>query len=200
MNYFNNYKKLEVYNKLSIARQAKLVKDNEHYSLVVPKIIGNAVLCLGSKSEPKQHVVEVVLRADLNQPLTPEVCVELCRKILGLKVNEIAKVIGISRATLDLHRKGANVKEKELRRYQQLHSFVININELYGETLKKGMRNVLIEKKTLVQHIVNNANNLDNVMQLVDNASTTFGAIKVDNSVTDPLKLQSRLVGIGKFA
>ncbi|EMK2729640.1 hypothetical protein [Vibrio diabolicus] len=199
MDYISRYKKVDKYMNLSITKSSTLAQTKEFYSLLLSCGNDNTVVCITPKVTQKESIA-TNSKSHVNSHLTPDSCVELCRNVLGLKVNEIAKIIGISRATLDLHRKGANVKDKELLRYQQLNNFVFNIEQIYGNSLKKGMRNVLIEKKTLVQHIIEHADNLDNVMNLVDHASEIVGAVKVDNNAVSPLKLQSRLVGIGKFA
>lgn len=57
-------------------------------------------------------------------------CVIKCQNVLGLKINEIAKLVGVSRATLDLHRKGANVKD--MKSYEKLYEFVSEVERCYG--------------------------------------------------------------------
>ncbi|MEI8614311.1 hypothetical protein [Shewanella scandinavica] len=124
-------------------------------------------------------------------------CVVKCQDILGLKINEIAKLCGVSRATLDLHRKGANVKD--MAPYHSLFSFVSKIEKLYGNSIKGGMRNVLVERKTLAQHFMNNLDNLNNTFSFVEEVSEKIQKMNIVDLDIDKTKLNLRLSGIGKM-
>ncbi|MGL0934719.1 hypothetical protein ABMX80_15970 [Vibrio vulnificus] len=199
MSYINKFSRSERYTKLSTTKPLVSAQFEDHYSLLLSDNNGNTVLCVTPRVRRLDNKSQVA-SSNASKAITPNICVDVSREVLGLKVNEIAKIIGISRATLDLHRKGADFKERESNRYMQLHNFATNVQTLYGTSLKKGMRNILINKKTLVQHMIINADNLDKVFKLVDKASESVGALKVDNETLDPMKLQSRLIGIGKLA
>jgi hypothetical protein len=132
------------------------------------------------------------------QSFTVNDCVTLCQKVLGLKVNEIAKLVDVSRATLDLHRKGANIKD--MGEYQKLYDFVKRIESDFGDSIKAGVRNILIQRKTLLQHLLLNKSNLmDTYLHVKEVAS------KLRNVNTHPIefnepKARLRLSGIGRLA
>ena len=123
-------------------------------------------------------------------------CVVKCQGILGLKINEIAKLSGVSRATLDLHRKGANVKDMD--GYHKLYDFVSKVEERYGNAIKNSTRNVLIERKTLAQHFMRNSDDLDSTLPLIHEVSEKAKAMNVVDSDIDASKLNIRLSRIGK--
>ncbi|PTA49272.1 hypothetical protein C9I43_01380 [Shewanella morhuae] len=125
-------------------------------------------------------------------------CVLKGQDVLGLKINEIARLLGVSRATLDLHRKGANVKD--MTAYHSLYSFVSSVETLYGNSIKNGVRNVLVERKTLIQHLVINSDNLSVVMPLVAEVSEKVRGMRIIKSDMDASKTNIRLSGIGRMA
>lgn len=125
-------------------------------------------------------------------------CVLKCQEILGLKINEIAKLTGVSRATLDLHRKGANVKD--MTAYTRIYDFVSKIHKQFGNNIKGGIRNVLIERKTLVQHFMRNIDDLDKTLPLVEEVSKKLKEMNIIESHMDATKSNLRLSGIGRIA
>lgn len=125
-------------------------------------------------------------------------CVLKGQEVLGLKINEIAKLLGVSRATLDLHRKGANVKD--MTAYHCLYSFLSSVEAIYGNSIKHGVRNVLVERKTLIQHLVTNSDNFSKVMPLVAEVSEKVLGMKIIKSDMDASKVNLRLSGVGKMA
>lgn len=124
-------------------------------------------------------------------------CVIKCQSVLGLKINEIAKLVGVSRATLDLHRKGANVKD--MKSYEKLYEFVLEVERCYGNQVKNGLRNVLVNKKTLVQHFIDNIDCLITTMPQVEEVNQKLGHMKIINSMPNEQNLHLRLRGIGKI-
>lgn len=152
------------------------------------------VICYSSYNKSTNHENKSVSSGTIGV----EDCVTKCQDILGLKINEIAKLTGISRATLDLHRKGANVKNMEA--YYQLHGFVGKVETLYGDSIKGVVRNVLINKKTLAQHLIANSKNLDAVMPLLEEVSVKAESMKHTKMDMDKTKSDLRLSGIGRIA
>lgn len=130
--------------------------------------------------------------------ITVNEMVLLSQKVLGLKVNEIAKLVGVSRATLDLHRKGSNAKD--MHKYQNFFDFVKNIETIYGDSISLGIRNILLNRKTLLQHLIENGENLASSMDYVHQISTKVKNIKTEKVEFEKSKLYSRTSGIGRLA
>lgn len=159
------------------------------------------------KSENNRYVViGLVKKTDeltKNEVYTPTVvtasdCINKCKDTLGLKVNEIAKLIGISRATLDLHKKGSPVKNMEP--YERLYAFVSDIEGAYGTSISKGVRNVLVERKTLVQHLISNRDDLSQCKYIIDEVASKLGNVNTFKTKVDESKANLRLTGIGRMA
>lgn len=132
------------------------------------------------------------------EPVTPEICVQHCKEVLGLKINEIAKLVGVSRGTLDLHRKGSNVKD--MKAYQDLYDFVKKIEEDFGTSLKKGLRNVLVERRTLVAHLIRNKSDLDAVYEVAKTVASKLGNINIKNGKVDNITKHKLISGIDHSA
>lgn len=128
--------------------------------------------------------------------LDVEDCVSICQRVLGLKIQEIAKLLDISRASLDLHRKG---KVKNFSPYLKLAGFVENIEKLYTVAIKNTMRSVLIERKTLVQHLIANKDRLEVTLPYFDKASEKLDKVTIKKESITPDLASSRLAGIGKI-
>ncbi|MEL4425686.1 hypothetical protein AAEH84_07785 [Shewanella indica] len=169
----------------------RIVSDGFHYDLLFSDNHNNTVLlCGGAKAEQENDKSA--------KGITVNDCVDACLRVIGLKIHEIAKLVGVSRATLDLHRKGANVKD--MARYQEVFNFAMSVEQLYGENIKTGVRNVLIDKKTLVQHLIANADNLDNAFPILEDVHGKVKDMKVVPSQTSAKKANLRLSGIGRMA
>ncbi|MFV7641714.1 hypothetical protein ACNPK3_14330 [Shewanella algae] len=173
------------------------IDDNNQYALLVSPN-GNNALCLLNHIENEQHENAGKLELIQQDTINVNDCVLKGQDVLGLKINEIAKLLGVSRATLDLHRKGANVKD--MTAYHNLYSFISSVEKLYGESIKHGVRNVLVERKTLVQHLVANSNNLNKVMPFVTEVSDKLRNMRIVKSDMDVSKVNNRLSGIGRMA
>lgn len=128
--------------------------------------------------------------------LDVEDCVSICQRVLGLKIQEIAKLLNISRASLDLHRKG---KVKNFSPYLKLAGFVENIERHYTVAIKNTMRSVLIERKTLVQHLIANKDRLEVTLPYFDKASEKLDKVTIKKESITPDLASSRLAGIGKI-
>jgi len=159
------------------------------------------------KSE-NNHYVVVGLVKTADDPTQSEVyaptvvtasdCVNKCKDVLALKVNEIAKLVGISRAALDLHKKGAPVKNMEP--YEQLYAFISDIENTYGTDISKGIRNILVERKTLVQHLISNSNDLYQCKNIIEEVASKLGNVNTFKTEYDETKTNLRLTGIGRMA
>lgn len=125
-------------------------------------------------------------------------CVDKCQEVLGLKINEIAKLSGVSRASLDLHRKGANVKD--MTTYNKLYTFASKVEQLYGSVLKQYVRNVLVERKTLIQHFLKSSDDLDATLPLVAIVADKVKSITVSETKFESSKLMLRTQHVGKMA
>lgn len=90
--------------------------------------------------------------------------IKSCQEVLGLGTNEISKITGISRANIESHRKGTI--DNHIKSYAKLNNFITLIKEKYKTSLKPGVRNIVIKKKTLIQHMLKNKNDLDSLMPL----------------------------------
>lgn len=130
--------------------------------------------------------------------LTASDCINKCKNILGLKVNEIAKLVGISRAALDLHKKGSPVKNMEP--YERLYAFVSDIEANYGTSVIKGIRNILVEKKTLAQHLVSNREDLSQCKYIIDEVASKLVNVNTVKTNVDEYKTTLRLTSIGRKA
>jgi hypothetical protein len=139
--------------------------------------------------ELKVKVPEVIGASD---------CIDKCKNVLGLKINEIAKLVGISRATLDLHKKGSPVKNMEP--YERLYAFASNVEDRYATNISKGIRNILVKRKTLAQHLVANKEDLSACIEVVDEVATKLGHINLIKTDIDESKANLRLSGIGRMA
>jgi hypothetical protein len=164
-------------------------------------------ILLGASGNNSQLILAEVAQAtliqtpkqiDVDNPLIVNDCVMLCKTILGLKVNEVAKLVGVSRATLDLHRKGANVKN--MAEYQKLYDFVENINSTYGDTIKNGLRNVLIKRKTLLQHFMLNKDDFSKNYSYIEEVAAKLGNMNIIKTEIDESKANLRLTSIGRLA
>lgn len=134
-----------------------------------------------------------------NESFTVNDCIELCQRVLGLKINEISKLVGVSRATLDLHRKGA-VNMRSIDEYKTLYDFVKNVEYSYGENISLGARSVIINNKTLLQHLLENKNTLANAFPIVDEVSKKISNVRFVRTVFDEDKQILRLSKIGSKA
>ncbi|TKF13712.1 hypothetical protein FCV66_12860 [Enterovibrio norvegicus] len=168
--------------------------DGHKYAMIFSNNDSNVICLLGNaQSEYSVEFEKENLKTfDVND------CVTKCQNVLGLKINEIAKLAGVSRATLDLHRKGSNIKD--MSSYNALYTFVSEIEALYGCKLKNSVRNVLVDKKTLVQHFIKNANKLDSTLQLISQVAEKVNDMKISSTNFESSKLSSRLGRIGKIA
>ena len=125
-------------------------------------------------------------------------CVIKCQDVLGLKINEIAKLAGVSRASLDLHRKGSNVKD--MSAYHQLYTFVSIVEDQYGASMKNSIRNVLVDRKTLIQHFMRHADDLESTLPFISDVSKKVQEMKILDTNFEKSKLGVRLSRIGKMA
>ncbi|MDW5287056.1 hypothetical protein R6Y90_19085 [Alteromonas macleodii] len=124
-----------------------------------------------------------------------EDCVAHSQAILGLKIHEIAKILGISRAALDLHRKG---KVKDIHPYYELYRFAKKIEIKFGYSIAPLMRSVMVDRKTLVQHIIANRSNLENTLQYFDLIAKQNHNIQVTKAPLAPEKTSKRFAKIGR--
>ncbi|MCR9835709.1 hypothetical protein ACP6H1_25740 [Vibrio harveyi] len=168
--------------------------DNDQYALLFSNENSNVVYLLNHTQSDafKEAEASSLGTIDVND------CVIKCQEVLGLKINEIAKLSGVSRASLDLHRKGANVKD--MNAYHKLYTFVSKVENLYGKGLKNSIRNVLVERKTLVQHFMKNIDNLELTLPLIADVSNKVQGITIADANLDCAKLGARLGRIGKMA
>jgi len=172
----------------------RITSQNNQYTLLVSEKDSNVLYLIGSN----QNNVEESLAPIALDAVSVNDCVIKCQEVIGLKINEIAKLSGVSRATLDLHRKGANVKDMTL--YHKLYSFVSKIEERYGNSIKGGIRNVLVDRKTLVQHIMKHPNNLEQTFLFIEEVSEKLQKMNITQSSMDASKSNVRLTGIGRMA
>lgn len=128
--------------------------------------------------------------------LDVEDCVSICQRVLGLKIQEIAQLLDISRATLDLHRKG---KVKDFVPYLELTDFVKKIEAKYTSEIYRIVKSVLIDRKTLVQHMLAHKKNLEKTLPYFDKAYERLDDIHLNKTVVSPDAAASRLAGIGKM-
>ncbi|MGI2177440.1 hypothetical protein [Shewanella frigidimarina] len=173
------------------------VNNSNQYVLLVNTNNSN-VLYLFDHSESEQTEIKGQLELIQQDTISVNDCVLKGQDVLGLKINEIAKLLGVSRATLDLHRKGANVKD--MTAYHSLYSFVSSVDAQYGNSIKNGVRNVLVERKTLIQHLVTNSDNLSAIMPLIAEVSEKVQGMRIVKSDMDASKANIRLSGIGRMA
>lgn len=174
----------------------RITHDNKQYAL------------LGASGNNSHLILtEVVLptsdfpaksNSDTQRLFTVNDCVLLSQKVLGLKINEFAKLVGVSRATLDLHRKGANVKD--MTDYQKVYDFIAEIESNFGDTIKTGMRNILINRKTLLQHFMQNRDELEKTRPFIEEVASKIGNVTTIKSKIDDSKSNLRLSGIGRMA
>ena len=110
----------------------RIESDKKQYFLFGSSKQSNSKLCLSelvvfNGFSEKHSANEVVYQ----ESFTVSDCIDLCQRVLGLKINEISKLVGVSRATLDLHRKSAvNIKN--------INAF-FGIVEIYKTILIKNM-------------------------------------------------------------
>lgn len=163
---------------------------------VIIKDSGYVIYSTGSSTAPNYIVNEDIQGNPITSILDVEDCVAVCQRVLGLKIQEIAKLLGVSRATLDLHRKG---KVKDFTPYLKLASFVQQIEKKYTQDINKAMRSVLIERKTLIQHILANRGDLSKTMPYFDKASEKLSNITINKTKIVPDVAANRLSSIGKI-
>lgn len=166
--------------------------NNDEYALLMNNEESNVIyLFNGTQHEKVKNVDQTSVDTfNVND------CVVKCQNVIGLKINEIAKLTGVSRATLDLHRKGANVKDMDT--YHKLYSFVTKIEQQYGNSIKHSIRNVLVGRQTLLQHFVKNRDDLECTLPLISEVSEKLLAMNVVDTDMDASKSNRRLSRIGK--
>lgn len=134
----------------------------------------------------------------LTPTATPvEYCLAICRRILGLRNHEIVKILGISRSELNFHQQG---RLSDLSGYRRLARFAEKVEFRYGESISKVIRSVLIENKTLVQHLISNRGNLDKALLHFDTVHKKIGNIKQAKTDIDPNVAATRFANIGRMA
>lgn len=93
---------------------------------------------------------------------------------LGLNVHQIAKLIGVSRATLYNHIQ--NAKSGEAERYRPLYAVSQAVEEKVPGGIKRGLKNILVENKTLLKHLQDDISDPDRIVRL---------AVEVDRKLRD---------------
>ncbi|WP_299265225.1 hypothetical protein [uncultured Psychrosphaera sp.] len=170
----------------------------ERYEDNLPSYLPVSIIVEGSKyTFPGIHSSLKPLEI-ANDPFTVEDCVKKCIEVMGLKIHEIAKLVSVSRGSLDLHRKGGNIKD--MQPYEELFTFTSEIERLYGENIKVGMRNILVERKTLVQHLLANVGQFDSVTPYFNEVASKLNLIKIESVPVDRFKSNTRTSGIAKMA
>lgn len=132
-----------------------------------------------------------------NNFFTIEYCILKCNEVLDLKINEISKISGIPKYKLEL--KIPNDKN-EIELLKKIFLFISKVESVYGTSLKKYTRNVLINKKTLIYQINQNKDNLEKIMPLLKELSDKSKNLKIIKKPMNYQKLQKRLGNIGKMA
>lgn len=158
-------------------------------------IVGNGGYVILAKRTPASNVSESKLANELNPLMDVQDCVFICQQVLNLKIQEIAKLLNISRATLDLHRKG---KVKDFSPYVELAQFAIDIEKRFTKDIHKVMRSVLIERKTLIQHMLYNRNELSNTLPYFYKASSRIQNTIITQTRVNPQVAASRLANVKK--
>lgn len=85
-------------------------------------------------------------------PLTVKDISEEVRNTFGINALQLAKLAGVSRATLYNHINGSEAP-KNFDRYRQLHEAALEVRAVAPEGVKSGLKNVLVEGKTLLSHL-----------------------------------------------
>lgn len=170
----------------------------ERYEDNLPSYLPVSIIVAGNQyTFPRIHNVLEPLKI-ASSPFSVEDCVNKCIKVMGLKIHEIAKLVSVSRGSLDLHRKGRNIKD--MQHYEELFTFTSEIERLYGEKIKVGMRNILVERKTLVQHLLANVGQFDRVAPYFKEVASKLNLINIESATVDRFKSNIRTSGIGKMA
>ena len=86
------------------------------------------------------------------------------KAILGLNVHQIAKLVGVSRATLYNHIQ--NAKSGEVDRYRPLYAISLAVEEKVPGGIKRGLKNILVENKTLLRHLQDDLSDPDRMAKL----------------------------------
>lgn len=126
--------------------------------------------------------------------VTVESCVQDSKKYLGLKVIEIAKILDVSRASLDLYRKGSPFKNNDA--LYELSELAAYVAERYDTMFASKAKSVLIGKKTAIQIMIENRNDLGSLKPVI---TRLMSDIQI-NTYSSPMEKSTRLANIGRKA
>jgi len=74
------------------------------------------------------------------------------RQVFGLNAVQMSQVVRVSRPTLYNHLKGKDC-DQSLSRYQELYALANHVDELLGVDIRKGLKSVLVDGKTLLSNL-----------------------------------------------
>lgn len=117
-------------------------------------------------------------------------CVIKCKVVFGFNKSYVYKLIS-AKAQDD------SILSKESAASEIL-DFAKDIESLYGKDIYKVINTVLIDKKTLKQHMLLSVSSPENLHKYFESASAKINQVKISKANIEPEKVALRLLGIGR--
>lgn len=135
-----------------------LTKDDGIYSLVKPQKVD---------------------KADIEQPaISIDDAVSILKRGLGLPVSVVAEIAGVSRATLYNHMSLANDVSSSFEvQYKKVFELAIYLNK-NDLSLGKGLKSILIDGKTMLNHLKNKELDSNQLIVYIDQLSDKLSNVK----------------------
>jgi hypothetical protein len=105
-----------------------------------------------------------VVETETDQAISIEDMVKEIQAVFGLNANQLAKIAGVSRATLYNHIHNAPAGEAE--RYRNLFHASLAVRGVAPEGVRQGMKNIFVEGKTLLRHLQEGASDPQKISEL----------------------------------
>lgn len=86
------------------------------------------------------------------QTITIKEIVNKIRSVFGLNAIQVAKLIGVSRPSLYNHISNKEIP-KDISTYKAIYDLAIHVDQVTSSDLKRGLKTVLIDGKTLLAHL-----------------------------------------------
>jgi len=130
-----------------------------------------------------------------NPTITAKEMVDKIRSVFGLNAVQVASLVGISRPSLYNH---ISEKEtpKDLDAYKKIYDLALRIETDVSDDLKRGLKTVLVEGKTLLQHLKQRPLDADRIIFIAKQVQSKLSTSErfVSDLSTSEQRIRSRSI------
>jgi len=130
-----------------------------------------------------------------NSTITVKEMVDKIRSVFGLNAVQVASLVGISRPSLYNH---ISEKEnpKDLNAYKKIYDLALRIETEVSDDLKRGLKTVLVEGKTLLQHLKQRPLDADRIIFVAKQVQSKLSTSEksASNLSTSEQRIKSRTI------